>query len=203
MLPISPKKQNIFILEDDAYFRPVLMNVCSRYGDAKAADNIKDAIHELTSRAYDFLLIDWHLIHNQQWAFGLFAEIEHIQPTSQRMALFSALDLSNVLTALKSGFQDVLCVAWEPSVLEQKIKEFLAGTPSRESSVDNFGSVSYSTIERSYYQNTNLNQAKRIFTRTFLEQLLGPNKLQKRKIATFMDVSPKTLERYLRSEDLS
>ncbi len=203
MLPTGSGKHSIFILEDDACYRSILENICSTFGETTAVDNIDSAIHDLTSRTYDLLLLDWHLIANRKWSLFLISEMDHFQPNAERLALFSALDLPNVLTALKSGFRDILHVADDKSVLEQKIRTFLEGMASKECLYSNLGNVANSLSEKAFYQNTKLFQAKRDFTRVFLEQILGQKKSQKRKIAAFVDVSPKTLERYLNPENLS
>ena len=74
---------------------------------------------------------------------------------------------------------------------------------SKQFKYSNLGNIANLYVEKAFYQNTNLFQAKQEFTRTFLEQILSQRKLKKRKIATFMDVSSRTLDRYLNSDNIN
>src|SRR5690348_4949181 len=96
----------ILILEDDAYFRNVLEEVCSEMSETFAVADIESALSLLTKHTFQLLLLDWHL--NQPDVASLYSTIENFQADTARMALFTVPDLPNVIAAMKSGASDIL-----------------------------------------------------------------------------------------------
>ncbi len=191
------KKPRIFILEDDACFRAILKKVCSQIGDTTVVGNVDSAIPILTSQAYDLLLLDWHLSLQLGSGTFLFSEIDNFQPKVERLALFSALDLPNVVKAMKSGVRDILWVGHPKSILKKKIRNSLNDLKSKKYDHSFPGYIANLLTEKAYHQKNTLFQARREFSRVFLQQLLDHGKFRKGQIATILDISSKTLRRYL------
>jgi DNA-binding NtrC family response regulator len=184
----------ILILEDDAYFRGILESVCNTMGSAVAVSDVHSASSFLTKQIFHLLLLDWHL--NQADLSTLFSTIDNFQPKAQRIALFTVPDLNNVITAMKSGASDILWAALDRESLKMKIQDTLSQShkPVRSNSLSRLAD---SITEKAMDQKTSLFQARREFSRTFLQQILCQQKLRRTQLADLMDVSPRTLHRHL------
>ncbi len=201
MVEMVPEKIKIFIFEGDAVFRSTLEVICSRIGDTTAAETAESAIQTLTRQNYDLLLLDWKFNKDKDWALFLFSEIDDFQSKAERLALFPAQDLGDVVSAVKSGFRDVLFAGQDQAVLEKKIRESLADSTPKKSAHHTPTSADNALIEKAYYQKQTLFQAEKKFTKYFLERLMAENQFTKKQVAALMKISYKSLERYLKAKD--
>ncbi len=192
---MAKKNVKIFILEDDAYFRTILQEVCESLGEVFAFGDIESALDVLEKQSFKLLLLDWHL--DQARHSPLFSFVENFQAGSQKMALFTVPDLPNVISAIKVGNYDILWAAQDKNVLKEKIKECLS-LPSKSHYAHSFISHLADTLtEKALMQKTSLFQARREFSKTFLQQILSQQKLRRTQLANMMSVSPRTLHRHL------
>jgi DNA-binding NtrC family response regulator len=192
---MEKNKIKIFILEDDTYFRTVLQDVCGSFGEVFAVGEIESALNTLEKHPFDLLLLDWHL--NQARHSPLYSFIENFQTSIRKIALFTVPDLPNVIAAIKAGNSDILWAAQEKSVLKEKIKECLS-LPANVHYAHSFISHLAETLtEKAMIQKTSLFQARREFSKTFLQQILSQQNLRRTQLASLMSVSPRTLHRHL------
>jgi DNA-binding NtrC family response regulator len=192
---MEKNKLKIFILEDDTYFRNILQEVCGSLGEVFAVGEIESALNILEKQSFDLLLLDWHL--NQARLSPLSSFIENFQTGIRKIALFTVPDLPNVISAIKGGNCDILWAAQEKSILKEKIKECLA-LPANVRYTHSFISHLAETLtEKAMIQKTSLFQARREFSKTFLQQILSQQNLRRTQLASLMSVSPRTLHRHL------
>lgn len=185
----------ILILEDDAYFRGILQNVCSEMGDAHAVADPKSALSLLAKHSFQLLLVDWHMNKSDLSAF--YSAIENFQPNVPWVALFTVPNLAAVISAMKSGASDILWAAQDAVVLKEKIRDSL-GKPKSPVYAHSFVSqLTESLTERAMTQQIPLFQARREFSKTFLRQVLNQQKLRRTQLAVLLGVSPRTLHRHL------
>ena len=194
---MAEKNTQILILEDDGYFRDVLKSLCSEMAPTIAVGDVESALSTLTQNTFRLLLLDWHLIQREQ--ASLFSTIENFQPNASRLALFTAPDLPNVITAMKSGVNDVLWAALDKDSLSGKIKEVLTREKPIPIAHAFVSRLAESLTDKAMAQNTSLFQARREFSKTFLQQVLSQQKLRRTQLASLMSVSPRTLHRHLSS----
>ena len=187
--------EKILILEDDTHFRAILQDVCEPFGWVIAVGDIESALNLLEKQSFQLLLLDWHL--NQARLSPLLSFVENFQAGAKKVALFTVPDLPNVISAIKAGNCDILWAAQEKKVLRAKIKEFLS-QPLNDDYTHSFSSHLAETLtEKAMIQKTSFFQARREFSRTFLQQILSRQKLKRTQLASFMRVSPRTLHRHL------
>jgi DNA-binding NtrC family response regulator len=192
---MAKKTTKIFILEDDAYFRGMLEELCSELGETLVAPDVASGLGLLSRHSFDLLLLDWHL--NPQDQASLQTTIENFQSASQRIALFTVPDLPNVIAAMKTGVSDILWVGQERSILLEKIRGCLSLSKPIVFAHSFVSRLTDSLTEKAMVQKTSLFQARREFSRTFLQQILSQQKLRRTQLADLMSVSPRTLHRHL------
>ncbi len=192
---MAQKELKILILEDDGFFRDVLKGVCLNYGQASAVGDVESALNLITKENYQLLLLDWHLI--QPHTVSFYSAIENFQPGVNRLALFTAPDLSNVIAAMKTGFNDILWAAQEKNDLGEKIMKSLESSKPASIAHSFVSRLAESLTDKAMVQNTSLFQARREFSRTFLHQILNQQKMRRTELASLMSVSPRTLHRHL------
>jgi DNA-binding NtrC family response regulator len=185
----------ILILEDDTCFREILENICSPMGETLAVGDIESALGLLAKQSFQLLLLDWHL--NQSGLSSLYSIIENFQANTKRIALFTVPDLPNVIAAMKAGASDILWAAQEKNVLKEKISECLSQSTSPVFSHSFVSRLAETLTEKAMVQKTPLFQARREFSKTFLQQILSQQKLRRTQLANLMSVSPRTLHRHL------
>jgi DNA-binding NtrC family response regulator len=187
--------RKILILEDDAYFRTILQDVCEPLGLVFAVGDIETALDLLEKQSFQLLLLDWHL--NQIRHSPLFSFIENFQASAKKIALFTVPDLPNVISAIKAGNCDILWAAQDKRILREKIKECLS-QPLNSDYAHSFISHLIETLtDKAMIQKTTFFQARREFSKTFLHQILSQQKFKRTQLASLMSVSPRTLHRHL------
>jgi DNA-binding NtrC family response regulator len=186
-------KPLIFILEDDAYFRNLLENVCGELGAVLAAADIRTAAELLTANSFQVLLLDWHLNLSDP---SLQSAIENFQSGADRLALFTVPDLHHVIGAMKAGASDILWATLEREKLKEKLMDVL-GQGRRSRSSYSLSRLAESITEKAMVQKSSLFQARREFSRIFLQQLLSQQKMRRAQLADLISVSPRTLHRHL------
>jgi DNA-binding NtrC family response regulator len=192
---MEKNKPKIFILEDDTYFRTILQDVCGSFAEVFAAGEIESALNMLEKQSFDLLLLDWHL--NQARLSPLSSFIENFQTGIRKVALFTVPDLPSVIAAVKAGNCDILWATQEKSLLKEKIRECLS-MPANVHYTHSFISHLAETLtEKAMMQKTSLFQARREFSKTFLQQILNQQNLRRTQLASLMSVSPRTLHRHL------
>ncbi len=185
----------VLVLEDDAYFRNVLQNVCGELGEAFAVGDPKSALNLLAKHPFHLLLVDWHL--NKSDLSSFYSAIEHFHPNVPWVALFTVPNLASVISAMKAGAADILWATQDAGALKEKIKGSLH-KPRVPFYAHSFVSrLTESLTERAVSQKIPLFQARREFSTTFLRQILNQQKLRQTQLAVFLGVSPRTLHRYL------
>lgn len=194
---LSDQKHQILILEDDGYFRGILNELCSELAPTIAVADVESVLGLITQQSFNLLLLDWHLI--QQDTFALYSNLENFQPNASRLALFTVPDLTHVITAMKAGASDVLWAAEDKEVLRTKIEEVLHQEKPIPIAHAFVSRLAESLTEKAMSQKTSLFQARREFSKTFLQQVLRQQKLRRTQLASFMSVSPRTLHRHLTS----
>jgi DNA-binding NtrC family response regulator len=192
---MAKSTMRILILEDDAYFRGILQNVCGEMGETFAVGDPKAALNLLAKHSFQLLLVDWHMNKSDLSAF--YSAIENFQPNVPWVALFTVPNLAAVISAMKSGASDILWAAQESGALKEKIKGSL-GKPKTPVYAHSFVSrLTESLTERAMTQKIPLFQARREFSKTFLRQILNQQKLRRTQLAGLLGVSPRTLHRHL------
>lgn len=187
--------QNILILEDDGFFRDVLKGVCADFGQTAAVGDVESALSLITQQNYQLLLLDWHLVQPHKNSF--YSAVDHFQPGVIQLALFTAPDLNNVITAMKTGVSDILWAAQEKEDLKARISESLAHSKPSAIPHSFVSRLAESLTDKAMVQKTSLFQARREFSRTFLHQILIQQKMRRSELANLMNVSPRTLHRHL------
>lgn len=191
------KKKQVLILEDDGYFRSQLENICQEMADVVAVGDIETALSCLTRQSFHLLLLDWHLIQNN--LSSLRAAFDNFQPDASKISLFTVPDLTNVISAMKSGSSDVLWTTQDPTLLKEKIAESLSKDRVQTIPHSFVSKLAETLTEKAITQKTSLFSARREFSKTFLTQVLSQQKLRRTQLASFMSVSPRTLHRHLSS----
>lgn len=189
------KNTRILILEDDTCFRGILENLCQELGETIAVADIETALSHLTKQTFQLLLLDWHL--NPSDATSLYSAIENFQSNACRVALFTVPDLPNVISAMKAGASDILWASQDKNTLREKVREALALTKPANFSHALVSRLAETLTEKALIQKTSLFQARKEFSRTFLQQILTQQKLRRTQLASLMSVSPRTLHRHL------
>jgi len=187
----------ILVLEDDGYFRDILTGLCSEMAKTTAVADLESALGMLTHQSFQLLLLDWHLI--QRNPASLYSTIENFQPNAVQMALFTVPDLPNVITAMKSGVIDVLWAALDRESLAERIRNVLLQDKPVPIAHAFVSRLAESLTEKAMAQKTSLFQARKEFSKTFLQQVLSQQKLRRTQLASLMSVSPRTLHRHLSS----
>lgn len=195
---MADDKPKILILEDDGYFRELLNGICSEFAPTEVVADLGAALGVLTQQSFSLLLLDWHLIEQDTLAFH--STLENFQANASRLALFTAPDLSHVISAMKAGASDVLWAAEDKPSLRAKIKAVLDQEKPVPIAHAFVARLAESLTEKAMSQKTSLFQARREFSKTFLQQVLRQQKLRRTQLATFMNVSPRTLHRHLNSQ---
>jgi len=187
----------ILILEDDAWFREILESLCSEFGEITTGTNIETALNHIATCPFKLLLLDWHLCQPDASAF--FSTIKNFQADVSCIALFTVPRLSSVITAMKAGASDILWASQEKSVLKAKIEECLAR--EKPQVFDHFCATQLADniTEKAMTRKIPLFQARKEFSKTFLQQVLSHDNLRKTQVADFLNVSPRTLYRHLSS----
>jgi DNA-binding NtrC family response regulator len=192
---MGKNEDRILILEDDAYFRNILENICKPMGETLAVGDIESALGLLTKQSFQLLLLDWHL--NQTEISSLYSIIENFHPGAKRIALFTVPDLPNLIAAMKAGAVDILWAAQDKETLKEKISECLSKSTPQVFAHSFVSRLAETLTEKAMVQKTSLFQARREFSKTFLQQILSQQKLRRTQLASLMSVSPRTLHRHL------
>jgi DNA-binding NtrC family response regulator len=192
---MAKNNSQILILEDDAYFRGILEGVCGELGTTFSAADVPSAISLLSKHFFKLLLLDWYLNPSNP---TLFSAIENFQPNAQKIALFTVPDLNHVIEAMKAGACDILWASLDRATLKEKVGESL--TQKKKTTLSySLSRLAESITEKAMLQKTSLFQARREFSKTFLQQILCQQKMRRAQLADLMDVSPRTLHRHLSS----
>lgn len=194
---MAENNAQIFILEDDGYFSDILKGLCEELAPTIVAKDMESALGVLTQQSFRLLLLDWHLI--QKDALSIYSTISNFQANVPQIALFTVPDLSNVITAMKSGVREVIWAAQDKEKLKEKIKDVLSEEKSVPIAHAFVSRLAESLTEKAMVQKTSLFQARREFSKTFLKQVLSQQKLRRTQLASLMSVSPRTLHRHLTS----
>ncbi len=192
---MAKKNRSILILEDDAYFRGILEGIASSYGDTIVVGDVSSALIHLRKQSFQMLLLDWHL--NPDDLSTVHSAVENFQPNAQRIALFTVPDLAHVIEAMKSGVKDVLWASLDQKIINDKIKDAISKTKPPVFAHSFVSRLAVSFTEKAMDQQTSLFQARREFSKTFLQQILSQQKLRRTQLASLMSVSPRTLHRHL------
>ncbi len=185
----------ILILEDDTYFRTILKDICEPLGLVFAVGDIESALNLLEKQSFQLLLLDWPL--HQARLSPLFSHIENFQVGAKKIALFSLPDLANVISAIKAGNCDILWSTQDKRVLKEKILDCLSQTSDDNYSHSFVSHLAETFAEKALVQKTSFFQARREFSKTFLQQILSQQKIKRTQLANLMSVSPRTLHRHL------
>jgi len=187
------KELRFLILEDDAGFRKILENICDEMGKTTAVGDVESASKHLTQHNFDVILLDWHLNHEE-----LDRRILRFQPDAPRIALFTVPSLSDVIRAMKMGAEDVFWFTQERRVLIEKIKNCVrVGKQTNPYQHAFVAELAESLSERAFLQEMSLFKARKEFSRTFIQYLLRQPNIQRDRLASMMNVSLRTLHRYL------
>jgi DNA-binding NtrC family response regulator len=187
------KELRFLILEDDAGFRKMLEGVCAELGKVTAVSDTEAASKLLTQHTFDVLLIDWHLNSDD---FN--RRLTRFQSNASRIALFTIPGLEDVVRAMKMGAADVFWTTQERQVLIEKIKNCVRNTKSTNPFKHAFVSeLAESLSEKAFLQELSLFRARKEFSKTFIQYLLDQPNIQRDRLAGLMNVSLRTLHRYL------
>jgi|SRR6185295_8865753 len=185
----------ILILEDDVCFRGILETLCATMGQTTAVADADSALKLMTKESYNLLLLDWHL--TQPDPSALYSTLENFQPNAYRIDLFTVPDLSHVIASMKSGACDILWPGQTQETLKVKIKEALSLSKPPVIAHAYVSRLAESLTEKALVQKTSFFQARREFSRSFLQQILHQQNLRRTQLASLMNVSPRTLQRHL------
>jgi DNA-binding NtrC family response regulator len=187
------KELRFLVLEDDAGFRKMLESVCAELGKVTAVADTEAASKLLTQHTFDVLLLDWHLNSDE---FN--RRVTRFQSNSPRIALFTVPGLEDVVRAMKMGAADVFWTTQDRQVLTEKIKNSVRNTKSANPFKHAFVSeLAESLSERAFLQELTLFRARKEFSKTFIQYLLNQPNIQRDRLASLMNVSLRTLHRYL------
>jgi DNA-binding NtrC family response regulator len=192
---VTKRNTKILILEKATSFRTSLKSLCSEVGRTWIADDMKSASILLTRHSFDLQLLNWEMIQSDPSIFG--SMTDPAQPPVCRIALVKAPRLNEVVTAMKSGMDDVFWDVQDASLLKEKIKDALV---RKKNSVIIHSCVSQlveSLVRKSLDQKLSLFRARKEFSKVFLAQILKHQKISRTQLADLMNITPRTLYRYL------
>lgn len=190
-----PQNASILILEDDPQFRARLNEICAGFGKTMAVDDADEALGLLIRQSFRFLLLNWNLVQTDPSSFAL--AINSFQPKASRAALFNVPHLNPVIGAMKSGMGDVLWAGEDTAVLKEKIKDCLAQVKPAPVAYSSVSQLAESISDKAIKQKISFFKARKEFSKTFLFQILSLRKMRRAQLASFMNVSSRTLHRHL------
>lgn len=192
---MSPKNTPILILEEDPIFRDRLKAVCSEFGKVWTVGETDKALGLLIRQSFRFLLLDWNLVQTDPSSFDL--AINSFQPKANRAALFNIPQLNPVIGAMKSGMGDVLWAGEDTTVLRNKIMDCLTQVKPTSVAYSSVSQLAESISDKAIKQKITFFKARKEFSKTFLFQILSLRKMRRDQLASFMNVSSRTLHRHL------
>jgi DNA-binding NtrC family response regulator len=192
---MANNNHRIFILEDDACFRGVLEAACFEIGDVVAVADKESALEILSKQTFNLILLDWYLCQEDSESF--ISAVHYFQPDVRWIALFTVTDLNNIKAAMKAGANDVLWPVSEKKVILVKLKENLKQKKLVAFAHSTLNGLAQSLVEKALSQKATLYEARREFSKHFLEQILSQQKLRRSELAHLLHVSPRTLDRHL------
>ncbi len=187
------KELRFLVLEDDAGFRQVLESICAEVGKVTAVADVEAASKHLTQHSFDVLLLDWHLNSDE---FN--RRVVRFQANAPRIALFTVPGLEDVIKAMKMGAADVFWTTQDRQILIDKIK-ICVGSVKRSNPFQHafVSELAESLSEKAFLQELSLFRARKEFSKTFIQYLLNQPNIQRDRLASLMNVSLRTLHRYL------
>lgn len=192
---MSTKNTPILILEDDPIFRDRLNDICSGFGKTWVVGDVDKALALMIRQSFRFVLLDWNLVQSDPSSFDL--AINSFQPKASRAALFNVPQLNPVIGAMKSGMGDVLWAGEDTTVLKNKIKDCLVQVKPDTVAYSSVSQLAESISDKAIKQKITFFKARREFSKTFLFQILSLKKMRRTQLASFMNVSSRTLHRHL------
>lgn len=187
------KELRFLVLEDDAGFRNILENICAEMGKVTVVSDVESAAKQIAQQKFQVLLLDWHLNTDD---FN--RHLARFQPHAVRIALFTVPNLTDVVRAMKMGARDVFWGTQPRQVLIEKTKECLE-SPKRTSPFQHafLSELAESLSEKAFLQQLPLFRARKEFSKTFIQTLLTQPNVQREKLASLINISLRTLHRYL------
>lgn len=192
---MPPKNTPILILQEDPVFRNRLNTICSGFGKTTAVDEADKALALLIRQSFRVLLLDWNLVQTDPSSFAL--AINSFQPKASRAALFNIPHLNPVIGAMKSGMGDVLWAGEDTAALKSKVKDCLAQVKPAPVTYSSVSQLAESISDKAIKQKISFFKARKEFSKTFLFQILSLKKMRRTQLASFMNISSRTLHRHL------
>jgi len=192
---VNDQKKQILILQQDPNFADSLETACVPLGDTVSFQNTAEAMEAISLRNFDLVLLQWELFSDEGSLD--FRTLCQLQPLSLKMALFKTPELTSAVLAMKMGFTDIIWFQMDPASLVQKIQDSLTRNQVKKPIHTHLSPLMESLVRRSLDQKATLFQARRQFYRMFLNKVLDNTDLNRQELATLLEVSPRTLHRYI------
>ena len=188
-------KKEVLILQVDPIFVKCLEMACGSLVNIVCVQTPEDVLEAISVSNFDLLLLQWDFLSSDgNLNFKILCQL---QPESKKIALFQTPDLPSVVLAMKMGFDDILWAKVGPVSMNQKIKDSLAHSQAPKIRHTHLSPLVDSLAQRSLDKKATLFQARREFYRLFLQKILINTSLPRHKLATLLEVSPRTLHRHL------
>ncbi len=189
----SNKKMLIFHTDHTVQIK--LEAACRPLGEIQLVQSSDEALEAANIQNFDLLLLQWEFPSDD--GMGDIQTIFHLQPQSVKVALVYPPQLSLVVSAIKSGFADILSCQMEEKLLASKLEAFLSLEPRWEKRPAPLSSLVNLQVKRCIDQKTSLAQARRLFFKQFLVLILNKTDLPREALASLLEISPRTLQRYI------
>jgi DNA-binding NtrC family response regulator len=192
---MSQDKKQILILHEDPVFLNALESVCLPLGEIYSIHRAEEALEPFSLIRFDLLLLQWDLFSTQgSLDFNSFCQL---QPESVKVAIFKNPDLKSVVSAMKSGVVDVLSAQMELASLAQKIQDYLSGKQAVKIRHVSLAPFIETLTQNGMESQTTLYQARKEFYKLFVRIICGHSNLTRERLASLLEVSPRTLQRYI------
>ncbi len=192
---MSNHKKDVLILPMDPIFAKCLEMACGTLANTLCVQSPEEVLEAISLRNFDLLLLQWDFLSSDRNLN--FKTLCQLQPESKKIALFQTPELPSVVLARKMGFDDILWAKIGPVSMNQKIKDTLAHSPAQRLRHTHLSPLVDSMAQRSLDKKATLFQARREFYRLFLQKILITTSLPRHKLASLLEVSPRTLHRHL------
>ncbi len=189
------QKKRILILQMNPVFLKKLVKSCSSLGDVFTAQSPEEALEAVSLNTFDLLLLQWELISADKPLN--FETIRQFQPKSAKIALLHISDLSSVISAMKTGFTDIIWFGIERILLKQKLEDSLTFSPMTGVNHTHMTPLVKALTQRNLDQKATLFQARKEFSKLFLQMMMKHSRLRRPELAALLEVSPRTLQRHL------
>lgn len=188
-------EKQILILRKDPAFIEKLELYCHSIAFVSSVQSLEDLLEAISLKKFDLLLLQWDFFSLDN-SFD-FNTIEQLQPETAKIALFQNPELSALVSAMKIGCIDAIWPYIEPNEMLIKIQDALSGKRRIEIPHTHLSPIVESLARQSFEQKATLFQARKAFFHQFIGMILDNSNLSRYQLASLLEVSPRTLQRYI------